>query len=308
MLRTLVQDLQDAIGTTGDRARMVRYLNRAYREYYNRTDLPGALKEQTFQLDPTDYLVTLPWYVGEVRGVKRHDGEKVNVIGPHDQYGFNALRPTPDLFRIVGRRAIHTPLSLESQLTVTIALAQDEPFSVCIKGETASAAQIVETLTFTPGTLSMTTTAQFAKDNPNGIQSISRNGDVTADITVEDGAAVEIAHLPNALESLNHIVIQVTDKDITLATEDRIYDLLYKETFIPLVNDADEIVFPALADAIVWKARSYAAAGSKDELAGQQAILADRKADALFRQAIENRDLEAQQMVQVAPNPIANLW
>lgn len=302
MLRDILVNLQDALGVSGDRTRLVRFINQAYREYYDRTDLPGSLYEQSFEFDMTDQLVTLPWYVDQVRAMRRvRSNDPVRLLGQAPRYHINPWTQARTEFYVLGRRAIHTPLSLESQLTVTIPVAQSTPFTVTIKGQTPSAASVTEKLSFAAGDLSKTTTTQFAKDNPIGIESISRYGDVTADIQVSDGAGVIICTIPNSVESPQHTVIQWNNFDAgTYSTTDNVIELLYKRVFVPLILDSDETVFPALDNAILWKARGYYASLSKDELAGTQAALAEQKADALFRAAIDSRSLETVNLAKVS--------
>jgi len=310
MLRDILANLQDSLGVSADRARLVRFVNQAYHEYYHRTDLPGSLLEQVFEFDNGDQVATLPWYVGEVRALRRAvSRQPVTMHDMAPRYHTKAWRQQRWEFRLVGRRAIHTPLSVESQLTVTIPLAQTDTFSVTIKGQTPSAASITETLTFAPGELSKTTTAQFAKDDPAGIEAITRNGAVTADIVIEDAAGVELALLPNSQEYAEHIHIQWNDSDTGQnSTTDNNIEILYKKRFTPLTLDTDVCVFTPIENAICWKARSYHYSFSKDELAGQQAVLASQKADELFAQATQTRDMETVAIIQQEPNRFERAW
>jgi len=310
MLRDILANLQDSLGVSADRARLVRFVNQAYKEYYQRTDLPGSLLEQIFEFSNGDQVATLPWYVGEVRALRRAVSRQ--PITMHDmapRYHTKAWRQQRWEFRLVGRRAIHTPLSVESQLTIAIPIAQADTFSVTIKGQTPSAASITETLTFAPGELSKTTTAQFAKDDPAGIEAITRSGAVTADITIADAAGVELALLPNSQENSEHIHIQWNDSDTGQhATTDNNIEILYKRRYTPLTLDTDVCIFTPIEDAICWKARSYHYSFSKDELAGQQAVLASQKADELFAQATQTRDMETVAVIQQEPNPYERSW
>lgn len=308
MLRNIIADLQDAIGVSADRARLLRFVNQAYREYYERTDLHGSLFEQSFEFHPEEQLVTLPWYVDQVRGMRRvQSNDTVRLTDLTPRMVARPWRQVRNEFHVVARRAIHTPLALESQLTFTIATAQTQPFTVTVKGQTGAAATLTETLTFAAGETAKTTTAQFIKDDPHGIESLSRNGAVTADITVTDGAGTVLATIPNSLESVAHVVVQWHDMD-SYDTSDDIIEVFYKRVFTPLTLDTDECCFPALENAITWKARAYYYSLSKDELAGQQALLAEQKADALYRQATNTRDLETVKIATVARNPYEEAW
>ena len=303
MLRDILVNLQDALGVSGDRARLVRFINQAYREYYERTDLSNSLFEQSFEFNVGDQLITLPWYVEQVRAMRRvRSNDPVRLLGPAPRYHNAPWLQSRAEFYVLGRRAIHTPLSIESPLTVTIPLAQSVPFTVTIKGQTPSAASVTEKLSFAAGDTSKTTTTQFAKDDPIGIETISRYGEVTADIQVADAAGTVICTIPNTVESPQHIVVQWNNYDAgAYNTTDNIIEVLYKRVFTPLINDSDETIFPAIDNAILWKARGYYASLSKDELAGTQAMACEQKADNLFSQAIECRELETVQIAKSSP-------
>lgn len=309
MLRDILINLQDALGISGDRARLVRFINQAYKEYYERTDLPGSVYEQTFEFDVNSQLITLPWYVEQVRAMRRvRANDPVRLLGTAPRYHINPWTQSRTEFYVLGKRATHTPISVESQLVVTIPIAQSTPFTVTIRGQTAAAASITEKLSFAAGDLTKTTATQFAKDNPIGIESISRYGEVTADVQVADGAGVVICTIPNAIESPQHTVVQWNNYDAgSYATTDNVIEVLYKRAFVPLINDSDETVFPAIDNAILWKARAYYASLSKDELAGTQASLAEQKADSLYRAAIDVRELETIKLAKTTPT-FEQMW
>ena len=310
MLRDILTNLQDALGVTADRSRLVRFINQAYREYYERTDLPGSIMEQSFEFEDGDQLITLPWYVGQVRAMRRvQTNDPVQLLDRSPRYHNSPWIQHRLQFFVLGRRAIHTPLNVESQLGVSIPIAQSKPFTVTVKGQTPNAASITETLQFAPGDVVKVTTAQFSKDDPIGIESISRYGDVTADIIVTDAIGTVVCTIPNSVESPQHIVVQWNNQDAgSYATTDNVIEVLFKKVFVPLINDADEPVFPAIENAILWKARAYYASLSKDELAGQQAVLAEQKADALYQQAIGTQELETVKIARTTPNPLEQAW
>lgn len=305
MLRDILSELSEAISipatSAENRAQLLRYINRAYYEYYSTADLPGALFEQTFLFTEDVQQVSLPWYVDQVRLMRRaltRTTLQVETLAPryHSQRWQQPYRQV----RFTAVRALHTPLTLASQLTVTLAIAQTKPLSVTVTGQTSAAASVTETLTFLPGDLTKTTTAQFVADNPIGISSISKNAITTCDVVVRDGAGTEIALIPSMLNQARHVILMTNDFEVgQFQTEDNQIEILYKRVFIPVYNDEDEFCTPALESAILWKARSYAYSMAKDETSAQQAILAEQKANDLAAKVLMNLDQQAPTIMSI---------
>lgn len=293
MLRNILSELSEATSipatSSTTRAQLLRYINRAYHEFYSTCDLPGSMFEQTFLITEDVQQISLPWYVEQVRMIRRpltRITHTIETLAP--RYHSARWQQPYTSIRYTATRALHTPITLESQLSFTIALAQTIPFSVTVTGQTASAASITETLTFLPGELTKTTTNQFAKDDPIGIQSISKSEILTCDLTVRDGASTLISTIPAMLPQARHIILMTNDYQNSTTNTDNQIEVLYKRVFVPVYNDEDEFCTPLLESAILWKARSYAYSMAKDELSAQQAILAEQKANDLATQVLNN--------------------
>ncbi len=310
MLRDILSELSEAtsISLAGaeNRAQLLRFVNRAAREYHSTADFPGTLFEQSFELHEEYQQISLPWYVDQVRLLRRiNSRSRLNVETMTPRYHSARWKQPYHQVRVMSRRACHTPLTLESQITATIAVAQAEPFTVTITGQTPSASTITETLTFLAGDLTKTTTAQFSKDEPIGIESISKSAITTCDVSITDSSATEIALIPARLTNASHVILMTNDYDLGTYTNttDNEVEILYKRIFTPVYYDTDEFFFPALETAILWKARSYAHSMAKDEESRAQAILTSQKADALAADIVANYSLEAESVMSLARMP-----
>ena len=75
MLSDMLQYAAEATGVrdvnSATRAQLLRYINRAGRELYEKYDLPGTVLEVTACVDPTEGQITLPWYVDQIRAARR---------------------------------------------------------------------------------------------------------------------------------------------------------------------------------------------------------------------------------------------
>lgn len=309
MLRNILSELSEATSLPAtsavNRAQLLRYINRAYHEFYSTCDLPGSMFEQTFTIDESQQQISLPWYVEQVRMIRRpltRTQHTVENFAP--RYHSNRWMQPYKSIRFTAQRALHTPLALESQLTVSLAIAQTIPFNVTVSGQTPAAASVTETLTFLPGDLTKTTTNQFAKDDPIGVQSISKSEILTCDLTVRDGSNTLLCTIPSTLSSVRHIILMTNDyASGTYSNSDNQIEVLYKRTFVPVYNDEDEFCTPALESAILWKARAYAYSMAKDELSAQQAILAEQKANDLATQVLNNIAEQTTAIMSLAPLP-----
>lgn len=314
MLRDLIYSVSEAAKTTApdaaSRARMLNYINMAAAEFYHSTDLPGSVCEQFFQTTETQQCISLPWYVGGLRAMRRHlSRTTVTIQDMTPRYAINPWRQPYDKPRMLRRAALHTPLSVESQLVVSIAQAQTVPFTVAITGQTPAAATITETLTFLAGELTKTTTAQFAKDDPIGVVAISKDNITTCDVVIEDGSGEEVAVIPNRLYTASNIILQINDDESgTMVNADNVIELLYKRPFVPYYYDTDTFCFPEFEIAIGFKARSYIYGLSKDQESVQQALLASQKADKLAADIISNFELQTADEIFVAANPFERAY
>lgn len=313
MLRDMLPLLAEATNLKpsdpAQRVQLLRYINQAALELYSSTDLPGAIAEIRVLFDSTDGNISLPWYVDEVRGIRRVNyGELIKVTDKTPRFAAAHWQQPGLRWEVLGRQPLIVPISIEGQLTATIPIAQNTTFTVTIRGQT-SVGKVTENLVFPPGTVSKTTTAQFTKENPDGIEMIAKDEVTTADVSVADASGTNIALIPNITNVANNIIMRVRDTQVTLQQViDPYVDILYKRVFVPLTLDTDTFIDRKLESALVYIARSYHAGLSKDDAATQRAVLALARGEKLAAQVIKTEDLETEARIATGPNPTDRAW
>lgn len=305
MLADLKQFAQEIVGTTSEE-QLTRYINRACQELYDTADLPNALWEAYFTIDLTSQLVTLPWYVGDIRGVRRHQfANKIQVVDARPRYHYSPWRQPLDQWRIVGNTPLHTSLSQAGLLTVTIDAAESEAFTVRIRGQTTQSQITSDTLTFPAGTLSVTTTKQFTQPAPFGIIGITKSRLTDTDVRVKQAVDnVEVALVPNCLTEASNKLIQVHDGTFHTAFGSGEYcEILFKWPFIKLQDDEDMFLGTNRYDqAVIWKLREvwHSSRPGEEEIA----IAAAAKGAQLMAALISSDTATTEKTILDTPNPV----
>jgi len=319
MLRDILQSVSEVLqlkpaSDAAIRAQLLRYINRAATEIYDSVDLPGSLWEQFFSIDSTQGQITMPWYVDQLRGVRANwMARKITLHDMRPRYHSSPWHQQPLEWRVRGRTPLMRGLGATSQLVVTIPTAQDTTFSVTIVGETTTSAVHTETLTFTPGSITQTTAAQWPANDPVAIRSISKDAVTDYDVTVATTAdpTTPVAIIPNRLSEARNILIAVNDLWLGGATIPVVADnveILYKRSYLPLYEDTDVFCDPKLDEAIVWKCREHWYSKDKDEFALSQAAAASAKCSAIITSICANQESETEKVMQVAPNRFSRAW
>lgn len=299
MLRDILQYAAEATGirevNDQTRAQLLRYINRAGRELYEKYDLPGTVLEITACVDADDGQITLPWYVDQIRAVRRselHRPIEVHDIRP--RYHETPWRQNLLEWRVKRRVALHTPLSAESQLTLTLAEAQAETIQFAVAGQTSDAGQKEEVLTLDVGETSVTTTTQWAREQPFGIERITKSVITTCDVIVTQASnGAEVAVIPNRLNAAQSVLVQVNDLPAGSQAEDYCVDVLFKRPYVELYYDDDVFGDGKLEDALVWKLRAHYNSLSSDPAVFGLAPTLSASAEDLVRGIVRNQEKEA---------------
>ena len=246
---------------TEDREDLLRKINRAAKEIFNSTDLIGSTDEAQFDSIQDESILTFPWYVGKVRGARWSDSDRIIEIQHRaNRYGSNRGNQVHNWqFRELAPNPLFRHIENESQLTVSIPVAESNVFIVTITGETDNSANTFESLTFAVGETEKTTTKNFKEP----IRSITKNVITNSDVTITDVNDRIISIIPNITKIVWHQQLQILPNfSQTFGTNSEGIDFFYKKSFIPLFNDTDAFLGTDLYDqAIVWK---YLEHGTKD--------------------------------------------
>lgn len=286
----------------------IRKINIAAEEVYNMTDLIGSLREQVFEAPEGIAMLTLPYYVANIRAVRHYDSlSKIQINDMRPHYFYGSIYQSCFTWREKNKVAIRQSLSNESLLTIRLINSQvsDEQFTVTVVGSTDNSERISETLTFNQNDNSKTTSNQFtgnsALGSPSGIRAIIKNKPTKYNLEVLDASGNIIAEIPNSEVESQYTVYQVYDNQGTPVSNDCLcFQVLYKFRFTPFKDDYDNFPCEGYDDAIGWKLEEHSY--SKQQGMEQNAILAHEKCLEVILQRQRNAEMGIEKEIQFGPN------
>lgn len=255
-----------ALANDNEKAYIIKMINDASRDLYEIQDIPGCLREQTFNIDEsatTTSLVSLPYYVDQIRGIRYSQilGGKIpqNDMRPryHGGRGWGANSFSMP-FRVVRE---HYPLKRDisnaSVLTFTLPQVESVDIIIHITGETTNSQRTSEEVTIVADSLTVDTLGNFIE-----IQQIEKEQPSNYDIKVTDVESNELAVIHNAELSPLYKIIELQDNNaglgqVQINRQLSAIDLLYKVRFTPFVNLFDEFPCPRCDRIIFYKFCEY---------------------------------------------------
>lgn len=243
-MNSLIQQVSETIGVLPDsqnkEGQVLEWLNRAAVMIYDQYDLPGSVFEQFFCVDNNQHVVTFPWYVGALRGVRWHESSRlVTLTDMRPRYHGTPWTQPYLKWRQINSTPLHTPLTNAGPLTFQISAAETQPFDVIVNGQTSTAANITEIVTFTPGNLVKSTVNLFEPESPFGITAIKKSAYTNSDVVILNSLTQgEIGRIPNNQLYASNMRVQILDWNAStpfIIGEDCV-EVLYKQRFSPFVN------------------------------------------------------------------------
>lgn len=226
MLRDVIAFVQSRADLTRDAA--LREINFAWKEIWASQDLPNSLFELTAVPDANSQRISLPYYVGTIRGVKANCSRRsVALNTPRPAYQEQAYFQSPYVWAILGKSSFNKTITNATTLSISIAKAETARFTVSLTGPTDNATETREQIIFDIGDTEHETTNRFTDAY------ISKDAITTSNVVIKDYNDVELGIVPNgAFDGLN-TVIQVLDKCSGLCCAQSVcncFDVLYKLT------------------------------------------------------------------------------
>lgn len=306
----LSQVFEYKTNNTDTRKKTLAFINAAGREVWHSSDLPGSMMEQLFVMDRTLNQVSLPWYVDEIRAMRRRGtGMKVQLQDLRPRYHATPWKQPYHIFRVKGKSPLIVPLSAASQLTVTLGEAEDEALTVTIMGQTSTSARARQQLTFLPGATTHTTTLQFTTEAPFGVTDIVKDRRTNTDITITDALGNTVALLPAPSLRASNTIVSLTDDMSPAAQLDDTIEVLFKTPYPEMYYDEDTFAgSQQLEDAVYWFARSHYSSSMTDEGSSARAILEKQNAMSILQAVVENMESNVERTMEVAPNRFASAW
>lgn len=240
MLIDVITRLAENIGynLTQQRSTLVKLANDAAREIYQELDC-NRIKREVSCLVGRNKLVALPYFIGELQGMRQCSSEQLIPLMPMvPRYASDTLSYKWKNWRDIGESPFHTlPVAIDNLTFETTVI---ESAIVQINGQTNVAARESESITLDSSPKDSTKLY-----NPAGVKSISSASTRTSDITVKDGSGNEVATLYNTQAKTRYKMVDVSKLfwGADNNSDETIIDILYKEPLWQLIDNTDS--FPA---------------------------------------------------------------
>jgi hypothetical protein len=214
---------------------LLRLANNGAKELHKRLETTAIFREVTLAVYPNK-VVSLPAYVGDLRGMRIHSCDvtfDLHSLG-NPRFVNNTQSYKINNWRDVGTSPVHTYLASAGPLTLTVEAPESTPITVTILGETDQSAEYSEDITISATT--QTTTGNFAV-----VKSISCTEQRTYDIKVYDINAIEVAVLYNNQRQTRYKVVDVSQVFYAVDTTagENFVDIMYKLPIVEFTRDAD---------------------------------------------------------------------
>lgn len=217
-----------------DRTQLLREVNNELKRLWCSQDIEGALAELDV-LPNEQRIVSLPWYVFELKGIKRIVGEAQRLNTPRAAYhDFTYSQSTMEI-RVLARSPLFVSLANPGPLTLKLRKPAGESFTVTVRGPDAYGVDNIEDVPFSPTEREHTTTGSYVD-----LTAISKSLPTTADVEVRDITGAVVSIIPASQTEVWCIRAQIFDRN-TIATTFPCngYTILFKKwpLFIRSEND-----------------------------------------------------------------------
>lgn len=224
---------ETGLSATQKRATILAYMGQAADDMHKLLECTKIYREVTLVVPPNK-VVTLPSFIGELRGLRMHTNElpfDVNSIA-QPRYVSTTLAHKFKNWRDLGESALSQTLSAATRLDIVPAGNETTAATYKIAGPTVSSTYIEETV------IGAGTTANVFID----VTSFSSTNDRQFDTLLKEaGTNTIVSSLPNNQSKARYKWIDVSLIFWTIDTNDQgsLIDVLYKVPKTKLINDTD---------------------------------------------------------------------
>lgn len=302
ILQEFSKETGHPISSAASRNSALEKINKAARELYDTTDLPGCLREQVFTFDPTNKMVTLPSYVGQIRGVRRYEStERIKLEDLRPRYHSDKSFQSIFEWRIKQIVPVLRTPENSAPYKITATSANGEAFKVYISGVTDVAQSDIDVFEFDVSDVEKIGTKVFLTSP----LAITKDKLTTVNLSVFDASDNLIAEIPNNERQSRYTLVQVLDdkNDFNASSGDcNCYEILYKLQLTTLKNDYDVFPCDGYDDAIVWKAVSHFWQKVMSDLGKANALAAETRLNTILAQKANDSESGIEKEIQFAPN------
>lgn len=239
MLYSLLQRIASDTGldATQQRSVIAGFINTAAKEMHTRLECNNVYRVVTLVV-PTDRVISLPYYVGDLRGVKQHSNELMTKISNLGQPRFtkSTREYMVNNWTELGNSPLSANISTIGPLNLIANSVDNVP--VLINGNVAQADAFEESVLIDG--VNKTTTHLFGPK----INNIACFSPRTTDINIYDAGGKLISTLYVSQEATKFKIIDVSRWAFSSyeTPSGNLMDVLYKVPFSPLVNDSDSFI------------------------------------------------------------------
>ena len=254
MFYNLIQRIASDTGldATQQRGVISGFVNAAAKEMHTRLECNKAYRVVTLVV-PTDKVISLPYYIGELRGVKQHTNElmaKVTNIG-QPRFTKSTREYMVNSWTELGESPLSSNISEIGPLSLVSNTTDD--VDVLINGQTVNSSAFEESVNMITGT---GITTNLYGPQINNIACFSPR---TSDILIYDAANVLVSTLYASQTSAKFKIIDVSRWAFASYESEtgNLMDVLYKLPFTPLVNDSDSFLAGDTYDDVLYHYAMY---------------------------------------------------
>lgn len=230
-----------------EKALAISRINRAALEIHTMFDLQNSLREEVFDINVGSQQISLPNYIGLIRGARYFDSRsKVPIDVRANRFQTGIGNETWYLkFREKEDSVLFHEISNQSILTFTLPLVETKDITISIIGKTNNSSAFKEDVVIKAGTLSATSVGNYL----DPLISLRKGSTCLYDITITDVEGVVLAIFPNNHVGLTHRILQITDSPaIPLPNSMSALEIQFKKRYITLVDDTDVFVCGSIYD------------------------------------------------------------
>ena len=125
-----------------ERDTILREINFAWQELWNGDEIPGTLFEITVKPTDNNFIISLPHYVGKIRGVKESESKvRVALNTPRPFYHDDSYHQNHFTWRVLGTSPLMRHITNATTMTVGFPEAQTMAVRVTLRGPTDNASE-----------------------------------------------------------------------------------------------------------------------------------------------------------------------
>lgn len=228
--------VQARVGTMDDN-KFFNEANACWKSLWYTKDVTGCLWEVDL-MAIADRVVTAPWFVHDIRGVRHCTDVPVALMSPRPYY--NDLAPTQHdwEWRLMHKTPLLQPIGTAGQLTLKPRRRLATPTTITLRGIGEFGVTEIEDVTLTTALASATTSAVYSD-----IISFTKPNPTNADIELYDIANNKVALLPADRTDVFCQTVRLSDTTAryVLAPITQYFTMLYKSHPTQLIANTDAI-------------------------------------------------------------------